>query len=75
MKILVINHEECYLDVINLTKEEEAFVESQDDFYDAAEQLIKEKGFFTQNPCIQWMVADPDIPVYIHGESIPYTSL
>lgn len=75
MKILVINHEECYLDVINLTKEKEAFVESQDDFYDAAEQLIKGKGFFTQNPCIQWMVADPDIPVYIHGESIPYISL
>lgn len=75
MKILIINHEECYLDVINLTKEEEAFVESQDDFYDAAEQIIKEKGFYTQNPCIQWMVADPDIPVYIHGESIPYISL
>lgn len=75
MKILVINHEECYLDVINLTKEEEAFVESQDDFYDAAEQLIKEKGFFTQNPCIQWMIADPDIPVYVHGEAIPFISL
>ena len=43
MKILIINHVECYLEVINLTNEEEAFIESQDDFYDAAEQLIEEK--------------------------------
>lgn len=79
MIILVINLEECYLERVTLTDAEERSLEEladdgDFDYYELVEGILARKGYFTQDPALTWMIAD-DIPVYDHGESIPYITI
>lgn len=75
MTVLVINHEEGYLEKLTLTKEEEKRLELVAEdvgmLYDEAENILDDHGYDVQDPCINYMVGE-DIPIYVENEaSIP----
>ena len=77
MEILVINLNECYLERVSLTPEEEKHLETQDDYCDyheIAESILKNRGYDTNDISITWMIAD-DVPVFEYGESIPFFTI
>lgn len=78
MIILLINLEECFLERVTLTDEEIKRLETLDDdygdYYEIAQSVLEDRGYFTQDPNITWMIAD-DVPIFDCKESIPFFTI
>ena len=73
MKIVLFNWIASSIDVIPLSDEEERLILENGE--DAAFDILKDKDYDTDEPGINWMIVDPDLPVYNYGETIPFIAL
>lgn len=73
MKIIVFDWENSDITVNPLTDEEEnALLTNGDDY---ASVILESKGYNVNNYSLNWMIVDPDLPVYNYGDNIPFIAL
>ena len=73
MKIVVFDWENSDITVNLLSKDEEDYLLKNGE--DCAFKILDERGYYTQNPSLNWMIVDSDLPVFNHGDPIPFCAL
>ena len=73
MKIIVINYEDRYIEVVPLTSDEQTRTNDEGEI--KAASILSERGFDINNIRLSWMVVDSDCPVFWYGETVPIINL